>query len=348
MATIRVSGGSSDLSEKNLDSLDKLFAAANGRPLHKQPLSRVVFGEWGCKDPLEELVVVRNASSVEIHCHGGSVCVKRVLSDLEDIGFAAHVDSEMSLSETLGHVVTLAPTLQTAQHLLVQQRLWPKWIESLSALETTDAIQSECEKSLAWASFGLHLTEPWQVAIVGEPNVGKSTLLNALLGFDRSIVFDQPGTTRDVVSARTVFAGWPVLLSDTAGIREADDAIEATGVTAARTRADLADLRLHVTDLTDPTTTELQFVGETLLIGNKADAVADNVNHVDFAVSATTGSGLSSLIDGVVAKLVPQVSPRGQCVPVSVDLVSWLNSIVEACRTQDLNVARRELQAWQQ
>ena len=73
---------------------------------------------------------------------------------------------------------------------------------------------------LAWEDFGLHLTRPWNVVLAGRPNVGKSSLINALLGYTRSIVFDQPGTTRDVVTAATAIDGWPIELSDTAGLRE--------------------------------------------------------------------------------------------------------------------------------
>ncbi|MFK7820700.1 MAG: GTPase, partial [Planctomycetaceae bacterium] len=179
-----------------------------------------------------------------------------------------------------------------------------------------------------------------QVAIVGEPNVGKSTLLNSLLGFDRSIVFDEPGTTRDIVSARTVFEGWSVMLSDTAGIRESDDAIEATGVSAARTRAEAADLRLHVLDLSSDTKSELEFAGRTLLIGNKSDVATEFPENVEFQVAATTGAGLNELIHGVVGKLVPRGPDAHQCVPVSDVLVDWLRGVILACETRDLETVR--------
>src|SRR5690606_16577637 len=80
------------------------------------------------------------------------------------------------------------------------------------------------------APLGLHLTRPWHVALAGAPNVGKSSLLNAVLGYGRAIVFDQPGTTRDVLDAVTAIDGWPVRLTDGAGLRESVDALEAAGV----------------------------------------------------------------------------------------------------------------------
>ncbi|MFK7819738.1 MAG: GTPase, partial [Planctomycetaceae bacterium] len=208
VATIRVEANAGKLSEHELTALNKLFAAANGKPLDKQKVSRIAFGEWGQGGTSEELVVVWESDALEIHCHGGAVCVNRILADLAAAGFATNADPPHSLSAELANAVRQAPTLQTAERLLVQQRLWPIWVQGLMATPSVAQVQAECEEVLRWSQFGLHLTKPWQVAIVGEPNVGKSTLLNSLLGFDRSIVFDEPGTTRDIVSARTVFEGW--------------------------------------------------------------------------------------------------------------------------------------------
>ncbi len=87
-----------------------------------------------------------------------------------------------------------------------------------------------------------------KVAIIGAPNAGKSTLLNRLAGSDLAIVSGLPGTTRDVIEARLDLAGLPVLLADTAGLREAEDAIEAEGIRRTRHRADAADLRVLVVD----------------------------------------------------------------------------------------------------
>ena len=103
---------------------------------------------------------------------------------------------------------------------------------------------------------GERAREGYRVALVGPPNVGKSSLLNALAGRDAAIVTDVPGTTRDIVEVSLIVAGQAVVLADTAGLREAGDAIEAEGVRRARAWAETADLRIGVADLSRPGTIE--------------------------------------------------------------------------------------------
>jgi len=102
------------------------------------------------------------------------------------------------------------------------------------------------QAALAGADRGRAVRDGLQVAIIGVPNAGKSTLLNALVGRDVAITSPQAGTTRDIVEAQAVIAGLPVTFSDTAGLRESADAIEAEGVRRARARAEDAHLVIHV------------------------------------------------------------------------------------------------------
>ena len=109
----------------------------------------------------------------------------------------------------------------------------------------TQAIES-MQAALSGAERGRAVRDGLQIAIIGVPNAGKSTLLNALVGRDVAITSPQAGTTRDIVEAQAVIAGLPVTFSDTAGLRESEDAIEAEGVRRARARAEDAHLVVHV------------------------------------------------------------------------------------------------------
>src|SRR5690606_8695884 len=94
------------------------------------------------------------------------------------------------------------------------------------------------------------------VVIAGPPNVGKSSLVNKLLGYDRAIAYDQPGTTRDVLAATTTLDGWTIELLDTAGIHDTDESIEWAGVLRARGEVQSADAVLIVVDALSGWSTE--------------------------------------------------------------------------------------------
>src|SRR5207244_3542080 len=98
-----------------------------------------------------------------------------------------------------------------------------------------------------FAPVGRHLVEPWKVVVAGAPNVGKSSLVNALAGYQRAVVSEVAGTTRDAVSVQLAFDGWPVELTDTAGLRDAEG-LEAEGIERARRVLAEADLVLWVVD----------------------------------------------------------------------------------------------------
>jgi tRNA modification GTPase len=150
---------------------------------------------------------------------------------------------------------------------------------------------------------GERVREGFSIALIGEPNAGKSTLLNALARRDAAIVTDIPGTTRDVVEVRLVLAGFPVIVADTAGLRDAADQVEAEGVRRALDRAQNADLRLGVVDVSRETLPAKLL--ETLtdadaLILNKMDQgqtlhLSDELGMTRFELSAKSGLGLPAL-----------------------------------------------------
>jgi len=137
------------------------------------------------------------------------------------------------------------------------------------------------------------LREGLHVAVIGAPNAGKSSLVNALAQREVAIVNDAPGTTRDVIDVRLDLKGFPVILSDTAGLREAQDAAEEEGIRRAKTRAANADIRLLVVDGVEPFMAETP--GPEIVVFTKADLARKQGSGL--WVSAKTGEGLDILIN---------------------------------------------------
>jgi tRNA modification GTPase len=111
-----------------------------------------------------------------------------------------------------------------------------------------ERLLAELAGAVADAERGERVREGYRIAVVGAPNAGKSTLLNALVGREAAIVTAQPGTTRDVIEVPLVLSGYKVLIADTAGLRDTEEEAEAEGVRRARAWADSADLRLWLVD----------------------------------------------------------------------------------------------------
>lgn len=188
------------------------------------------------------------------------------------------------------------------------------------------ALAEELAAALADARRGERLRDGFSVAIVGAPNAGKSSLLNALAGRDAAIVAQSAGTTRDVVEVHLDLAGYPVLLADTAGLRahpEGDeDGVEAEGIRRARARAEAADMTLAVFDLTTPTgpdaATTALLGADSLVVWNKLDLApgppeADRLGEADpgLAVSARTGAGLDALLEHLEAAVFARLGTTG-------------------------------------
>ena len=165
---------------------------------------------------------------------------------------------------------------------------------------------------------GERVREGFSIALIGEPNAGKSTLLNALARRDAAIVTDIPGTTRDVVEVRLVLGGFPVIIADTAGLRDAADQVEAEGVKRALKRAESADLRLGVVDVSRETFPDKLL--ETLrpndaLILNKMDQgqmlhLSDELGMTRFKLCAKSGEGLPALEGWLEHLVIDRLSRR--------------------------------------
>ncbi len=199
------------------------------------------------------------------------------------------------------------------------------------------------------ARLGSHLVEPFRVVLAGRPNAGKSSLINALLGYQRSIVHDQPGTTRDVVTAGAAFDGWPVELADTAGLRASGDALESAGIALAEQQLTAAQVQVLVFDASRPWTSEEQRLcqrwPDALVVHSKADLPRCGDRPAGISASALTPDGLDALVRAMVGRLAPEPPPAGAAVPFRASHVVALRQAVDACRRGDPAEAVRALYA---
>lgn len=174
------------------------------------------------------------------------------------------------------------------------------------------SILKELDEIIQNSSSGQKIKSGVNVAIVGSPNVGKSSLLNALLGQDRAIVSSTAGTTRDTISETILHRGIKFNLTDTAGIREKGDEIEKIGIERARQEIQKSDLILFVCDLSKKLSqSELSLLNsleksKTIFVGNKIDLgnnFAQN-NFESVSISAKNGTNISLLLDKIYEKTI--------------------------------------------
>jgi tRNA modification GTPase len=294
---------------------------------------RFWLGRLGAEVKDEAVLTLRRAGPepwVELHCHGGREVVALLLELFRERGVVVRSWQDWlrrvkasSLRAEAAIALAQAPTTRTAAILLDQYHgaLERALAEIRAALDRQDTQEAErLRAELArWADLGRHLTAPWRVAVAGAPNVGKSSLVNALAGFQRSVVAETPGTTRDVVTTLVALDGWPVELADTAGVREGPGALEEQGIRLARAAAEGADLCLWVVDASAQPVWPPRDVSTPLLcVINKIDLTPTwdlGTAQGALRVSAKTGEGLSELCAAIAGRLVPEAPPPGAAVP---------------------------------
>jgi len=308
--------------------------------------SAPVFAYFQLADAREEIVLdLRRHNLIALHCHGGDAVVNAIEAALVARGAVVrawqdwlletrepefsplHKPFDLIQREAL-QLLPLAETELTAKLLLAQYHgALSRRIEQMMRLlesassgtssgnavqEATDILDSLLQSY----ESGKHLTTPFRVGLIGQVNAGKSSLMNALLGFNRSITSQVAGTTRDAVSAKTVISGWPVMLIDTAGIRETSNPVEREGIARMQTVMADSDLLLLVTDaVVQQTVDHLPDIPgipkkvPILHVVNKIDLVAPQAllrfkDHPDYVpVSALTGIGLEQLCRAILSKL---------------------------------------------
>jgi tRNA modification GTPase len=179
------------------------------------------------------------------------------------------------------------------------------FVEPGAVAAAVERLIAQTSALVASARRGRLIREGLLVAIVGKPNVGKSSLFNALVGASRAIVADVPGTTRDLVTEVVDLDGLRVTLVDTAGLRDTGDAVEAEGVARSRQALAVADLVLHVVDDDDMQTTD----NKQLIVRNKTDLISGEISAAVrsaagvVCVSVKTGAGLEALRTAIVEAL---------------------------------------------
>jgi tRNA modification GTPase len=327
----------------------KLFRTINGKTLPEKPRDgQTFFGKIVAdgRDGDEVVLAVHSTSRAEIHCHGGKQVVQWVIRQFEQNGCVKDVNNTSNKRDQTSQILELlqhAPTLRSANILNTQL----EYAENFQG-HVDQAVKSGRIARLAQLiSLGQHLVEPWKVVIAGSPNVGKSSLINALAGFERSIVSPIAGTTRDIVSTRVALDGWLFELSDTAGIRESREMIEEKGIAKAKQLLDQADLVIWLFDGSLFDTSQVagsqveksfhesllgdlsqQSETKSLNVVNKIDCVVDGDVHKSWPsekgwlkISAKTGHGLKELILQVISALIPVVPEPGELIPITAEQI---------------------------
>ena len=287
---------------------------------------------------------------VEFHCHGGIMAVQQVLQLCLEQGARLAEPGEFTLRAFLNGRLDLTQAESIAdlvgarspQAALIAlaglqgklahpiRQLRASCLEILAEIEARidfeedlppldingviaeiEKLLAEVSKIIATSDKGELLRSGLKVAIVGRPNVGKSSLLNAWSRCDRAIVTDLPGTTRDVVESQLVVGGIPVQVLDTAGIRETDDKVEKMGVERSRYAVQAADLVLLTIDATAGWTAGDQEIYEQvqrplILVINKTDLVsAESVQYPGFishvvTTAAARNQGIEALEQAIL------------------------------------------------
>ena len=328
--------------EESLRMVASLFVPRGRTPLENRPRGSVCVGHW--QAPLlagaasavvqgEELVVVRGTPAdpegLEIHCHGGSAASEAVLRSLESCGAVRQAwpdwlaeeepliarEARVALAHAGGPKAARILCRQLAGHL---EREVDR-VGGLRAAGDRAAFEAGVDRLLRAARVGLRLIRPWRVVVTGAVNAGKSSLVNALAGYARSLVSPEPGTTRDLLETRLVLGGWAIDLVDAAGWRqeshlEGIGAVEREGIERAVNAAAAADLVLAVYPSAAQPTSQLGEVGplesgiETLEVVTKSDLAEGAWPAVGSSIvtSAHTGQGIEALAEAIIQRLVPE------------------------------------------
>ena len=352
LLTPRGEGGISVIEISGSDAvkiLDRLFLSPRDLRAAQMTPGRLAYGKlWREGEFLDEVILdcveLEPRPTFAVNCHGGAVAAGRVLRALEAEGAKSADWPELfSLQQQESGTdrirMEVAERIPSAPMLLAAGVLLDQYHGALSGalnsirreiLSEPDwpSAESMLERLLATARFGRGLCEPARVVIAGRPNVGKSTLANALLRFDRVIVHAVPGTTRDTIEQTFAIRGVPFLLVDTAGIREARCAIEEEGVQRGKEEIRRANVVIIVFDGSIPLQEEDRpFLAAGLPPGavpviNKcdlprvlpADEIKEKTGRAPVETAATQNTGIEALEERILETACPCRPAKGDAV----------------------------------
>lgn len=202
--------------------------------------------------------------------------------------------------------------------------------EDAGISDVADAIAAEIDAHVALFRQAEIVREGYSVVIIGAPNAGKSSLLNALAQRDAAIVSEEAGTTRDPVTVAIEIEGYKVNVTDTAGIRANPGRIEGLGIERAIRLAERADLVVHLVDMSEPVEARPGVSAEVLTVGTKADLVRAEEGRL--AVSSISGAGIDVLLREIGSRLKNVVSIGEDVLPTRERHVRHLNAASQALR----------------
>ncbi len=248
----------------------------------------------------------------------------------------------------------------------LSEQEWPReiaYIKDLLDLGELAKITQILERSLSLSDQTMRMTRPFEVLIAGPPNAGKSSLMNRLVGFNRAIVSSQAGTTRDLVTGQISLNGWLVNLTDSAGLRDANDPLEALGIQKAIGQTEKVDAVIWVTDVSVPSNSfDLQLdkggsavrhFRQPIFVQNKGDLLPDDLTLPkkqlpggEILISAKSGKGIEELLWALGQYLGIGEFPKGLPIPFSSALIGCLHDLLDLIKKGKTNEALQLIQGW--
>jgi len=356
----------SDISNFKSEISDLTSRPPSARPIMPD-VGRLAYGHFvdAGGRPLDEIILYRAAETVfEVNCHGGPAAVEAVCRHLAGLGLERVDPDRLLAHEGAGPIERDAERMlreartPLAGRILLDQRngalarAIDKILKALAA-----GLSAEAGKELdalleRWRGCGRLLASPPRVAVAGPPNVGKSTLVNRLVGAERVLVSATPGTTRDYVEADAAIEGLPVVLVDTAGLRESGEAIEREGAARARREMRAAAVVVYLLDAVEGVRPEdeaaLEALGARAVAAwNKADLATGPLGKpAAVAISALTGDGIEALAESVLARLGWRPpAAAGEAVPFTAAQAAAIERARDALATGDSAAAKERLES---